>query len=587
MKKLLYLCTLIILFAACREDSDNIISTTPEIEPPKIVVNSSVLGTVVDFQGNPIDGATVDFRNLSTTTDENGVFSFKNVDLYQDGTYISVSKSGYFDGSRRFYAQLNKTSHIKIELIERQVIGNVSSTNGGEVSLNNASVLLPANGFVIDGTNTDYNGNVNVAMAWLNPTLQSTFDQMPGDLVGVNTSNDLMALESYGMIAVELLSDNGQLLNIKEGHEATITLDVPSSLEGSAPASIPLWFFDEENGLWIEEGEATLTNGEYVGNVSHFTFWNCDYPYDLITLSGAVTVDGMPINNLPIEVEILATGTTRTTFTNSSGEFTGLVPANEELKIRAYDFCEEVVWSQTIGPYAGDFTLNTQNVTLTSELLTISGTVTNCEDLPIESSYVIVDFEDGTSTTISTDANNEFNGAFQNCQVEATVFGVDATNFLVSSGVTAAFTGDTDLGELEACDELLEPRMILDYPGSKWNSLTENDIIAFTYELSIFDLGGGLEKYLYTFSILDWLTGEVINGTFLYRSDDPTATFNFPMESEGFTFGAMDGLALEITSGLDYIHFTGTAHSDDITITDSSLFDPNITEVVVDILIEL
>jgi hypothetical protein len=35
-----------------------------------------------------------------------------------------------------------------------------------------------------------------------------------------------------------------------------------------------LWSFDEAKGLWKEEGQAIKTGSNYVGDVSHFSFWN-------------------------------------------------------------------------------------------------------------------------------------------------------------------------------------------------------------------------------------------------------------------------------------------------------------------------
>ena len=69
---------------------------------------------------------------------------------------------------------------------------------------------------------------------------------------------------------------------------ADIVMPVPSEILNSAPATIPLWHFDEDLGSWVEEGQATLVNGEYVGQVSHFSFWNYDVPSNFIHLSGSI-----------------------------------------------------------------------------------------------------------------------------------------------------------------------------------------------------------------------------------------------------------------------------------------------------------
>ena len=62
--------------------------------------------------------------------------------------------------------------------------------------------------------------------------------------------------------------------------------------------SIPMWHFDEDQGTWVEEGEATLVNGEYEATLAHFSFWNYDVPSNFIHLSGSVFNGGVPVQGM-------------------------------------------------------------------------------------------------------------------------------------------------------------------------------------------------------------------------------------------------------------------------------------------------
>jgi hypothetical protein len=64
---------------------------------------------------------------------------------------------------------------------------------------------------------------------------------------------------------VELETETGATLQLAEGKPAIIKMKVPSSLVAAAPAQIPLWHFSETDGLWREQGLATLNNGWYSG----------------------------------------------------------------------------------------------------------------------------------------------------------------------------------------------------------------------------------------------------------------------------------------------------------------------------------
>jgi len=102
---------------------------------------------------------------------------------------------------------------------------------------------------------------------------------MPGDLRGITTGGKEVALKTYGMMNVELQDDAGNKLQVASGQQATITVAVPSALQGTAPATIPLWYFNDSTGRWIQQGAGALQGSSYIGNVSHFTWWNYDVSY--------------------------------------------------------------------------------------------------------------------------------------------------------------------------------------------------------------------------------------------------------------------------------------------------------------------
>lgn len=66
-------------------------------------------------------------------------------------------------------------------------------------------------------------------------------------------------------------STNGQKLQIASGKKVKMSNKVPNELLDKAPSTIPLWYFDESLGYWIEKGEAHLVNDSYVGEVGHFS----------------------------------------------------------------------------------------------------------------------------------------------------------------------------------------------------------------------------------------------------------------------------------------------------------------------------
>ncbi len=583
MRRCLFFLALLMMVSACRKDIDDK-SKEPIVDPPKVKVVGSVIGQVVDSNGANVQGAEVAFSNLKTYTNEFGVFVFEDEELYKDGTYISVSKEGFFDGSRRFYPSLNEASYVTIQMMEKIIKGTISSAQGGKVSIESeAFVDFPPDGFSrLDGS--PYSGNVNVAARWLDPTERATLLEMPGDLTGIDVDGEVRALASYGMIVVELISDDQEELQLKEGKKALIQMPVPEELIGSAPSSIPLWHFDESQGIWIEEGEAQLVNGVYEGEVSHFSFWNCDAPFPLITLSGNLTLNGSIGAGLAVEITMLSTGATAGTITDGLGGFEGKVPQDEPLLITVYDYCGAVIHEEEIGSFSADEDLGTIHMSVPTVDVTVTGQVTNCISDPVGEAYVIVSFDGGNQHTFLADQGGSFSHTLVDCSLagSAEVFGVDVDNVLISPGTTIDFTGDVNIGDLEACNDFLEEGVDISFSGQDWPG---GDSTTYAYSVQVFNLGGGLNKYLYNITVLSWsLGGDVIcQGTFIKNDGQIISDYDFDFPTDGFSVGGADGESLIVTQGGgSYVTFSVV--STGIMVTDPTVYQ-GATSATVDILL--
>ncbi len=89
---------------------------------------------------------------------------------------------------------------------------------GVTVSFNNTEFVTAAG--------TSYNGTVKAFAAYLDPTADNFAGIMPGDLVGINTSNSPVTLESYGMLVVELEGTGGEKLQIAPGHKVKLSMNI-------------------------------------------------------------------------------------------------------------------------------------------------------------------------------------------------------------------------------------------------------------------------------------------------------------------------------------------------------------------------
>ncbi|HEU5164498.1 MAG TPA: PKD domain-containing protein [Chitinophagaceae bacterium] len=401
---LLIIVTLIVIVWGCKKTEK--LATPPS---PVITVTASVAGNVTDLNNAPVSGALVAAGTFTNTTDANGQFTLRDIQLYKDAGFVTVTKAGYFSGSRTFLVNANTTNNIKIQLLPKTVSGTIASSSGGNVDVTGgAKINFTASSFVNAASNTAYSGDVSVAGYYLNPDDANFREYMPGDLRGVSTANKEGILNSFGMLSVEMNNAGGQKLQLAEGKTATITIPIPSPMQAAAPANISLWYFDETKGIWKEEGTATKQSTNYVGTVSHFSFWNAGEQGADVQLDATFKNDstGLALTNKLVAIISVNFGT-RKGYTDNNGKISGLVPANEPLLLKVSDDCGETIYSKNIGPFSTNTDLGNINVLLRSSCfvptVTVSGTVVNCNNVAVTNGYVQI-----------TTSNNRFIQAINN-----------------------------------------------------------------------------------------------------------------------------------------------------------------------------
>ena len=342
-------------------------------------VSRDFIGQVVNESNQPIKGASVKIGTKTVLTDFNGVFIINNADVHERFAYITAKKSGYIDGSRAMVPTSGK-NNVKIMMISSTQVRAIPSGEESEVILPNGTKIN------FDGAFQDENGNayigaVRVSMFHLESSNENLSSLMPGMLYAQDSEGKEKVLETYGMMHVELKGEDNQKLQIANGHTAQITMAIDDSQLATAPSSIPLWHFDEVRGYWKEEGSATRVGNKYVGNVSHFSWWNCDAQFPMVSLTVNVNdSNGNPLSNVTVQLSSNADNWP-IAITDNTGNISGLVPANEVLTVNILDQCNAAsIYTTTIGPFSVDTVLPT--ITVSSSLLIsqVTGTLLKCDN---------------------------------------------------------------------------------------------------------------------------------------------------------------------------------------------------------------
>lgn len=240
------------------------------------VATGTITGQVISTANNaPVAGATVTTSAGTTTTSNTGDFTVPAP--ANDRTVVRVEANGFAEAFPVARVVSGQTTTIGVKLLPVGATTSVTVNAGGTVTVPNsaAQVDLPADGLVPANGGTAA-GTVNVSLTPINPAVDPNL--MPGDFTGVSAGGTT-PIESFGAIVVDIRDNAGTRYNLAAGRTSTIRIPLGTQ-NPNPPATIPLWYFNETTGLWVEEGTATLQgtapNQYYEGTVTHFSAWNAD-----------------------------------------------------------------------------------------------------------------------------------------------------------------------------------------------------------------------------------------------------------------------------------------------------------------------
>ncbi len=314
------------MFTSCNNPKDNL-SDCEDYVFTDSVSNSHIYGFVSDADGNALANVLVTSGKDSVITSENGAYSFERcravngrcVVKFEDNDYFSVIRTANIEEGEARVDAILMPQDIKEGVTD---ITTFPNSKGTTIKVGKMTISIPANALVYESDGSAFNGTVFASTYYLNPNSENFTKEMPGgDMSGVTSDGKSVILLSYGMVEVTLKDSANQKLQLKEGTESTLSFPSPEGLADHD--QIPLWYFDEEKGTWIEEGIATKNGDSYSGNVKHFSWHNLDYPWSRATICGRVTnKKGDPLPN------VLVTISQTSARTDKNGNYCAFVPQN-------------------------------------------------------------------------------------------------------------------------------------------------------------------------------------------------------------------------------------------------------------------
>lgn len=352
MKKILFLFLFLLVINSCKKDEADVVSPGNEYTPKVITETygtAKLVGFVNDKSGNPLAGVTVFFGEEKTQTGSDGKYQLNTLSAGSNKR-IWFQKSGYASTQKLVEIREDLPNRIDASLFPIDKTDKMNS-DGGKIEGKDFSVEIQPGGFVYsDGRPVEVDVFVEVT-AFL--TSEDEFlDAFPGEFRGTRVNGTETAIESFGFIDVVLKVESGEPVQLADGVTATIKIKAPQN----SPATIPMWHYDEDKGKWIEEGIGKLDNGLYTAEVSHFTKWNWDRPYNETSKIVGRVIDnaGSPIEGARVVQKGITYKFQNSAKTNEEGEFELLTPESNESEIEAqFDIYGSTIINFTTSPNKG------------------------------------------------------------------------------------------------------------------------------------------------------------------------------------------------------------------------------------------
>jgi hypothetical protein len=305
---------------------------TPDADP----VTSSLRLAIFDIDGDPIDSASATLSQPENTsgssstdqTDATGEVSFD--DLGAGRTLAMIEADGFAPATAVIDLPENTEATRSIHLLATGAPHPFDPTTDSDLYEDRVRVSIPADS-VVDASGNDYTGAAQALITPLNPSTDERAG-MPGPLDGVlEGDTEPTPMESIFMADIQLQTDTGEPLQLKDGSQATLEFVVPDDLQDdySVGDEIEAYWYDTSAGMWIQEGMGEVIESTYAAeklawtaDVSHFTWWNCDQPwYDKECVQVSVVDEGSgdPVSGAQVYVDGVSYNGTSYGTTGASG----------------------------------------------------------------------------------------------------------------------------------------------------------------------------------------------------------------------------------------------------------------------------
>ena len=320
------------------------LSVVPEAE---IAVNQEFLcqkgdaiqeGQIKDiYNGRGIKNVLITINGCTTKTNSNGYYSLSNIAESERATLTMKVEKAYLQSTIVAIKKYTEEDTISTNYIEYKMSKYTSRWSYySQKGMYSAKVDIPSKTLYLDDEGQKFDGLIYAGWIFQDTMNPRGRDAFPGTYEGKNANGTIVPFVSYGFVSLELKKKNGDLLQTS----GDITLKF-NQITGTKQDIISLWYYNYEQGIWIEEGYAQRQkDGTYLAQVSHTGTWSLSQAIEEeagIFRSRIVDENGNPLSYIRVKA-VGENWISRDLTTDENGNFEIKVIPNSNFRFKAYNY---------------------------------------------------------------------------------------------------------------------------------------------------------------------------------------------------------------------------------------------------------
>ncbi len=285
------------------------------------VAHTTLSIQVISADGGSVEGvsATIDGK-AKASSDKDGRITINDLPVERE-LAIKLQKDGFANQVYRYKSGLKDAADTAlVTMIARGESATFSATSAVSIQGEHGAAVTLKGGEFVDSKGEVVSGDIELSMTPVDVSTPAGLEAFPGSFSAIDDDGgEVPLIVTYGTTEFQF-TQGGEELQLAEGETAAIELPIfidthPDGSPVKLGDEIPLWYLNEETGIWQQEGngvvvasQASKTGFALRGEVSHFTWWNVDVAPEGTRVRFKVSLSQEPANVSAISARVFALG---------------------------------------------------------------------------------------------------------------------------------------------------------------------------------------------------------------------------------------------------------------------------------------